>query len=323
MGICYRALAVAGAALLCGAPLAGAQEIRIGYAAGSPADRAAAAFIRMVNDDGGIGGRTLVLVGREESGAALIFSPLAMAPGPRTEARIFAHYVIDNIEAPKIVVLHPDDASGRDAVEALRAGLGDGARRLVSRTMGYDPAQPTVEFQVTQLRSAGGNVFVDFAAAKFAAQAIRKVAELGWSPIHMVASASAAAGPTAKGVLSAQYLKMPNDPQWQSDAEVQAWRAWMRKYLPDANADDPLNVQVYVAGHVVVEQLRRGGPLKDFHVPMLLPGIAVSTGPDANEPIKQMQMMGFTGDRWLTFGPVLGPGVPPSVVRNPGTSGAK
>lgn len=324
-------MAVVTAALLCGAPFAAAQDIRVVYAAGGPADAAAAAFVRMVNDNGGVGGRPLALVARAEQGAAYAFNPLSGTPSARTEGRIVARYIVDNIEGPRVAVLYQNDEMGRQYLEGLRTGLGDAVARLISRVLPYETGAASVETQVTQLRGTGANVFVNFSTAKFASQSIRKVHELNWKAVHILASAGAsiphALGPagldTAKGIISAQAVKTPGDPQWRDDREHREWRDWMQNYLPRADTTDPRHVQVYVAGHLLVERIKRGGALQGVRVPMLLPGLTATAAPGEDEPIRQMRMTGFSGDRWQMFGPPLGPGVPPSAGRSSGTAGAK
>lgn len=319
MAISSRAATSAAIALLWCAPLAVAQDIRIA----GPDDRVTAAFIRSANDSG-VAGRTLVLVPRTEPSAAYVFDPASGAPGPRTEGRIVARYIIDGVEGPRIAVLYQNDRWGREVLEGLRAGLGDSATRLVSRVLPYEPGDGSVETQVMQLRGTGANVFVDIATPKFAAQAIRKAHELNWKAVHILASAGASMfEPLAKGIIAPQALKLPGDPQWRDDPDVRAWRAWMQKYLPDADQHDPLHVQVYVAGKLLVERIKRGGELRGVRVPMLLPDITATAAASEGEPIRQMRMTGFSGDRWQMFGPPLAPGVPPSAARSPGSSGAR
>jgi len=312
VGICCRTATIAAVALLCGAPLARAQAADADEETG----RAVASFVRVIKENAGFvegigsGGLTA-----QREPTTVKIAPLTTFPRPHTEARILAHYIFDSVEAPKIGVLHPNDVAGRDYVDGLRAGLGDGAGRLLLRVLAYDPAQPGIDALVVQLRGADANVLVDFAPPEIAAQVVRKTAELGWAPIHVVTSAAALAGVTGKGLVAAHYLKLPSDPQWRTDAEVQAWRAWLRQYFPDAGPNDPLYLQGYAAGHVLVPRLKGGGA--DARVPMLLPGIAVAAEASSEGMITRMQMMGFSGDRWQTIGPVLGPGLPPSAARKP------
>ena len=112
--------------------------------------------------------------------------------------------------------------------------------------MTYEVTDPTVDSQVIQLKDSGANVFFNISTPKFAAQAIRKAADIGWKPAQYLNNVSASVAcamkpagfDNAQGILTAAYLKDPTDKQWDDDADMKAWRAWMGKYMPGANPGD-------------------------------------------------------------------------------------
>jgi branched-chain amino acid transport system substrate-binding protein len=187
-------------------------------------------------------------------------------------------------------------------------------------------SQPTVDSQVVQIRTANPDIFVDIATPKFAAQAIKKSAEIGWKPLHLLNNVSQSIGgvlkpaglENAKGILSTYYLKDPNDPTFQKDAGYKEWLAFMDKYFPDGDKSSSFTVYGYSVAQTLVQVLKQCGDdltranvmkqaasLKDFEVGMLLPGIKINTSATDFYPIQQMQMLRFTGERWELIGPVM------------------
>lgn len=247
-------------------------------------------------------------------------------PNYQTEARIYAKYIIQNVKNPKIAVLYQNDDYGKDYVKGLRDGLGKQAGKMIVKALSYEVTSPTVDAQVVQLKNTGANVFVNVTTPKFATQAIKKVADLGWKPLHILNNVSVSISSVmkpagfdkAQGIISSAYLKEPTDPQWKDDPEFKEWVEWMKKYNPNASLANNLNVYPYAVAQTVVEVLKNAGDnltrenimkqaasLKNQRSKMLLPGIAINTGANDFRPIEQMQLMRFKGEGWELFGDVI------------------
>ena len=247
-------------------------------------------------------------------------------PNYQTESKIYAEYILDNIPNAKIGILYQNDDYGKDYVKGFKDGLGDKAAQLIVSEQGYEVTDPTIDSQIIALRASGANVFFDVTTPKFAAQAIRKAAEIGWRPAHFLnlvsSSISAVLQPAgleqSKGIISSGYLKDPNDPQWKDDEDLKAWNAWMKQYYPEGNPADVFNVYGYSAANTLQQVLLRCGSdlsrenvmrqaasLKDLEVPMLLPGIRINTSAEDFRPIEQLQLMRFNGEKWELFGEVI------------------
>jgi branched-chain amino acid transport system substrate-binding protein len=245
-------------------------------------------------------------------------------PSYQSEARIYAEYLLKNHPQGKVGVLYQNDDYGKDYLKGLKEGL-NGKIPIVSEVP-YETTDPTVDSQVINLRASGADIVFNVATPKFAAQAIKKVAELGWKPIHLLNNISQSVGSVlkpagfenAKGVLTTAYFKDPTDPTWKDDAAYKEWSAFMDKYYPDGDKTSSLTVYGYLAAQSLVAVLRQSGDeltrenvmrqaasLKDVKLDMLLPGMSVSTGPNDFAPIKQMQMERFNGARWELFGPLM------------------
>jgi branched-chain amino acid transport system substrate-binding protein len=247
-------------------------------------------------------------------------------PSYRLEARIYARYILKHLPEAKIAVFYENDDLGKDYLIGLREGLGDKAAKMIVATKTYEPSDPTVDSQIVGLHASGADVLLTAASAKFAAQAIRKVYDIGWKPTHFLASISVSvkavmqpAGPEkAIGIISAGYLKEPTDPQWRDTVEYKEWLAWMNKYNSSANVADSLTVFAYTFAQIMVTVLEACGnnltrenvmkeaaSIHSLKLPMLLPGVTVSTSADDFAPLKQMQLMRFEGTTWQLFGEVL------------------
>ena len=247
-------------------------------------------------------------------------------PNYQSEGRIYAAYILKEKPAAKIAVLYQDDDFGKDYLKGLTDGLGDKAGSMIKVSATYETTDPTVDSQIVSMNSAGCDVFVNTAIPKFAAQAIKKAAELQWKPLHIISSIGNSVGATlkpaglenSKGLISDFYLKDPSDPKWADDAGFKWWVSFMDKYLPGADKSDA----GYVAGPSlaamtaqVLKQcgdeltrenvMKQAASLHDFAVPMLLPGIKANTSPTDFAPTKQVQMGRFDGERWQLFGPLL------------------
>ena len=247
-------------------------------------------------------------------------------PSYQIEARIYARYILNNIPDAKIAVLYQNDDFGKDYLIGLREGLGDKAEKLIVATQTYETTDATIDLQVVALQGSGANVLVTAAIPKFVAQEIRKMYDIGWKPTHILSNVSTSvgtvmrpAGPEkAVGVISTAYFKDPTDPQWQDTPEYKDWLAWMKKYNTSGNVADAFTVYGYSAAQTMVAVLKQCGNdltrenlmkqaanIHDLKLPMLLPGIVVSTSADDFAPIKQMQLMKFDGTTWKLFGPVI------------------
>ena len=247
-------------------------------------------------------------------------------PSYRVEARIYARYILKNIPDAKIAVLYQNDDFGKDYIIGLREGLGDKADKMIVATKTYETTDPTVDSQIVALQGSGGDVLLTAAIPKFAAQAIRKVYDIGWKPTHFLSNVSISVASVMKpagfeksvGIISAAYGKDPTDPQWQDTPEYKEWLAWMKKYNSSANVADVLAAYGYNAAYTMVAVLKASGDnltresimkqaanIHDLKLPMLLPGIAVSTSADDFAPIKQMQLQKFDGTTWKLFGEVI------------------
>jgi branched-chain amino acid transport system substrate-binding protein len=263
------------------------------------------------------------------SGATKINDPqhfpwtMGWIPSYQSEGRIYGEYLLKNHPQGKIGVLYQNGDLGKDYIKGLKDGI-NGKMQIVAE-MPYEATDPTVDSQIISLKASGADIILTVATPKFATQAIKKVAEVGWKPLHIVSSISASPGAVlkpagfdnGKGLLSAGYIKDMTDPTWKDDAAIKEWSAFMDKYYPDG---DKMGVGAY--GYLVAETLvqvlkqcgdnltrenvmKQAASLKDLELGGLLPGIKINTGPNDFAPVKQMQMMRFNGERWELFGPVM------------------
>jgi branched-chain amino acid transport system substrate-binding protein len=213
-----------------------------------------------------------------------------------------------------------------DYIAGLREGLGDKANNMIVATQSYETSDATVDSQIVTLHGSGANVLLTAAIPKFAAQAIRKIFAIGWKPTHLLTRVSNSVGTVMRpagpeksvGIISETFLKDPTDPQWQDTTEYKEWLAWMKKYNTSGNVADALTVYGYTAAQTMVAVLEACGDnltrenvmkqaagIRGLKLPMLLPGITISTAPDDFAPIKQMQLERFDGNTWQLFGEVL------------------
>jgi branched-chain amino acid transport system substrate-binding protein len=242
----------------------------------------------------------------------------------RAEARIYTRYILQNKPSAKIGILYQNDDFGKDYVAGVKDVLGDKyAKTVVEAT--YEFTDPTVDSQVVSLQGAGADALIVAATPKFAAQAIRKVYDIGWKPTFFLSNVSIwvnsvlepAGVEKAIGIVSSAYVKDPTDPAWDNDPGMQQWRAWMKKYMPDADQSDQNYVNSYNSGMVLVQVLKQCGDdlsrenimkqaanIRNLELPMLLPGIKVDTSPTDYYPIEQMQLMRWDGKHWVRFGEV-------------------
>jgi len=245
-------------------------------------------------------------------------------PNYQSEAHIYAEYLRRNHPQGKIGILYQNDDYGKDYVKGLKDGL-NGKMRIVAE-IPYEASDPTVDSQIISLKASGADIFFNVATPKFAAQAIKKAAEIGWKPIHLLNNVSVSVGAVlkpagldnAKGILAAAYQKDPTDPIWRDDPAYKAWVAFMDKYYPDGDKTSSYPVNGYLRAQTLVQVLKQCGDnltrenvmkqaanLTNLEFGMLLPGIKINTSPNDFAPIKQMQMQRFNGESWELFGPVM------------------
>jgi len=251
---------------------------------------------------------------------------IAYNPNYQSEARIYAKYILKNHPDAKIGILFQNDDLGRDYVTGLKSGLGDKAATMIVGETSYELSDPTIDSQIVKLKSLGADLLYDASTPKFAAQAIKKVADLGWKPVHILdinaSPVSATLKPAgldiSKDIISTNYGKDPGDPQWKDDAGLKAYFAFMDKYYPEGDKLNTVNTYGYATAELLVHILRQCGDdltrenimrqatsLKNFTGSLVLPGISAHTSPTDYRINKQMQMMKFDGERWQLFGPII------------------
>jgi branched-chain amino acid transport system substrate-binding protein len=251
---------------------------------------------------------------------------IAYNPNYQSEAHIYAKYILTNHPDAKIGILFQNDDLGRDYVTGLKAGLGEKAATMIVGETSYELSDPTIDSQIVKLKSLGADLLYDASTPKFAAQAIKKVADLGWKPIHILdinaSPVSATLKPAgldiSKGIISTNYGKDPGDPQWKDDAGLKAYFAFMDKYYPEGDKLNTVNTYGYATAELLVHILRQCGDdltrenimrqatsLKNFTGSLALPGMSAHTSPADYRINKQMQMMKFDGERWQLFGPII------------------
>jgi branched-chain amino acid transport system substrate-binding protein len=250
---------------------------------------------------------------------------MGFQPNYQGEARIYGKYIAETYPNAKIGVLYANDDFGRDNIKGLKQGLGDKAKNIIVETP-YESTDVTVDAQLLKQRAAGVEVFLNFTTPKFAAMAIKKVAEMGWKPVQILQSVSLSVGAVlkpaglenAKDIVTANYTKDPDDPAWKDDPGMKKFVDFMTKYMPDENKGNSNLVYGYATSQLMAQIIKQCGDdltrenvmrqaenLKSVNLDVLLPGITVSTAPDDHFPIEQMQMQKFDGANWVRFGPVL------------------
>jgi branched-chain amino acid transport system substrate-binding protein len=247
-------------------------------------------------------------------------------PSYQAEGRIYAKYLLKEKPNAKIGILYQNDDYGKDYVKGMKDGLGAKAASMIVSEQPYETSDPTVDSQIVNLKASGADTFFNVTTPKFAAQAIKKSAEIGWKPLHLLNNVSQSIGgvlkpaglENARGILSTYYLKDPNDPTFQKDAGYKEWLAFMDKYFPDGDKSSSFTVYGYSVAQTLAQVLKQCGDnltrenvmkqaasLKDLEFGMLLPGIKINTSATDFYPIEQMQMQRFTGERWELIGPVM------------------
>jgi branched-chain amino acid transport system substrate-binding protein len=248
-------------------------------------------------------------------------------PNYQTESHLYAKFLLQKKPDARIAVLYQNDDYGKDYLKGFHDGLGKPAEKLIAKEVSYEVTDPTVDSQVVTLQASGADTLFIIATPKFAAQAIRKVYDVGWRPMTFLNNVSSSVAAVLQpagleksvGLITALYLKDPTDPQWGNDPPMKTWLAWMKKYYPEGDVKDGLNVYGYAVAQTLVQALKQCGDeltqenvmrqaanLKNFEVPVLLPGIRINTSSNDFYPIEQVQLARFDGKRWALFGEVLG-----------------
>jgi len=246
-------------------------------------------------------------------------------PNYQTEGRVYAAYALSHVKDPKIGILYQNDDYGKDYLKGFEDGLGDAKKQIVMKQT-YEVTDPTIDSQIVNLKNSGANVFFNITTPKFAAQAIKKAHEIGWKPLHFLNNVSSSLGTVLKpagldasrDLITALYMKEVTDPQWRNDKGFQDWVAFMKKYYPDGALDDQSNGFGYNVAILMTQVLKQCGndfsrenimkqaaSVKNFELPLLLPGIKVNTSPTDFAPIEQEQLAKFDGEKWALFGEVI------------------
>jgi branched-chain amino acid transport system substrate-binding protein len=246
-------------------------------------------------------------------------------PNYQSETQIYAKYILKNYPNAKIGVLYQNDDYGKDYLKGLKDGLGAKSSMIVLEES-YEVSEPTIDSHIVKLKATGADVFVNITTPKFAAQAIKKNAEIGWKPVHFLNNVSASIGSVIKpagfensqDIISSQYLKDPTDAQWKDDAGMKAWNEFLDKYYPEANRADASVIFGYTVAQGLVQVLKQCGDnltrenvmkqaasLKDLELGGLLPGIKVNTSATDFAPISQLQLIKFKGETWERFGDIM------------------
>ena len=247
-------------------------------------------------------------------------------PNYQSESKVFAAHLLDTKPNAKVAILYQNDDYGKDYLKGFEDGLGAKAATMIVSKISYEVTDPTVDSQMVSLKGSGADTFFNITTPKFAAQAIKKAAEIGWKPTHYLNSVSASVGSVMMpagaengiGIFTASYLKDPTDPQFQKGKEWDDWLAWMKKYQPNGDIKDVNNVYGYTVAQGLVQVLKQAGDTLthenimkqaanlDITLPMLLPGVNVKTSPDDFYPIEREQLAKFDGKTWQLFGKVYG-----------------
>jgi branched-chain amino acid transport system substrate-binding protein len=247
-------------------------------------------------------------------------------PNYQTEGKIYAQHILKTKPNAKIGILYQNDDYGKDLLQGLKEGLGAQGQKLIVKEVSYEVSDPTVDSQIIQLQASGADVFVDITTPKFAAQAVRKVYDIGWKPVHYLNNVGASVGSVLKpagfekavGVITTNYLKDYADKQWANDPGMKKYAEFMKKYYPDGNLVDASNVYGYTAARTLEQVLKQAGDnltranimkqaasLKNLELDTLLPGIKINTGPDDFAPIEAVQLARFNGQQYELFGDVI------------------
>jgi branched-chain amino acid transport system substrate-binding protein len=247
-------------------------------------------------------------------------------PSYQLEGRTYGKNIAARAPSAKIAVLYQNDDFGKDVLKGLREGLGDKANAIVA-TASYEVTDATIDSQIATLKGSGADTLVNATTPKFAAQAIRKVYDIGWKPTQYLANVAASVGAVltpagldkSVGLMTVGYFKDPTDKQWNDDPAMKEWRAFMKDHVPDANTTDGSNVYAYIAAQTMEQVLKQCGDdltrenvmrqaasLHGFAPGLLLPGINIDTGPKDFFPFDELALVRFDGTTWVAMpGPLV------------------
>jgi branched-chain amino acid transport system substrate-binding protein len=247
-------------------------------------------------------------------------------PNYQSESRIYAKYIMKEKPNAKIAILYQNDDYGKDYVKGLKDGLGAKAATMIVAEESFEVTQPTIDSNIVKLKSLNADVFFNVTTPKFAAQAIKKMNEIGWKPLHILNNVSASIGSVMKpagfensqDIISSAYLKDTSDPQWKDDAGMKAFDEFLTKYFPEGNRIDGSVMYAYTVAQGIVHVLKQCGDdltrenvmkqaanIKNLELGGLLPGVKVNTSATDFAPISQLQLMKFKGEKWDLFGEVI------------------
>ena len=245
----------------------------------------------------------------------------------QAEGNIYAKYLLKNRPNAKIAILYQNDDFGKDVLKGVEDGLGAAGAKLIVAKASYEVTDPTVDSQILTLQGSGADTFINITTPKFGAQAVRKAWDTGWKPLHIINNVSASVGSVltpagldkSVGLLTLQYYKDPNDPQWKDDPSMLEWRAFMGRYYREGDPKDASNLYAYITAQTMVHVLKACGndltrenvmkqaaSIKNLKLPLMLPGMLLNTTPTDYFLVKQGQLAKFTGTQWQGFGEVLG-----------------
>lgn len=243
-----------------------------------------------------------------------------------TEGEIYANHILKNHPTGKVAVLYQNDDFGRDYFNGFKKAMGSKYKSMVVATEGYETASPTIDSEIIKLKSSGADIFVNMSTPKFGAQAIRKIYELNWKPVHYITNTAASVSAVFKpvgfekcqGIMSAQYLMDPTDPNYKNAPGIIKWRKFMKKYYPDGDLDDFLNVNGYTNARMIEIVIRRAGDnltrenilkqaesMKDIQLDTIIDGIKINTSPTDHRPFESMQLIQFKGSGFVPLGSVI------------------
>jgi branched-chain amino acid transport system substrate-binding protein len=248
-------------------------------------------------------------------------------PNYQTEGAIYAAHILKNNPKAKIGVLVQNDDYGKDYLKGFKDGLGAKNAKMIVAEVSYEVADPTIDSQIVQLKASGADTFFNITTPKFAAQAIRKAYDIDWKPVHYINNVSVGVGSVltpagldkSVGLISTAYLKDPTDREWENDAAMKDWIAFMKKYYPDGSLIDITNVYGYGVAQTLVQVLKQSGDnltranvmkqaasLKNFEPTVLIPKIRINTAANDFAPIEAVQLARFDGKGWVRFGEIMG-----------------